>query len=243
MIAIHREHASLLHFLTRAGLPKPGPLNTAAQIAINSGLRRALEQETIDSEQILDLLETTRSEMVVLETDKLGFLADQRMKAAMVRLQQDPADIGALTYALALARTLHALPFRLNLWQAQNLWYELHLQGEAVFRSPAGPADEKHGRRKGRALHQSALEQWRKLFPELGRQLSINVDLLVPETLAVPGAATDNWQSVQAEAPRRNRRWDDVKHDPPAATIHHLPATPDPSPEAATEAVVDALKS
>ena len=30
-----------------------------------------------------------------------------------------------LDRALALARTLTELPFELNLWQAQNIWYEI----------------------------------------------------------------------------------------------------------------------
>jgi alpha-amylase/alpha-mannosidase (GH57 family) len=221
MTAIHREHASLLQFLSRAGLPKPGALNFAAQIAVNSGLRRALEQEPIDSERILELLEIARAEVVILETDRLGLLADQRMKHAMVNLQHEPADNSALTYALSLARTLHALPFGLNLWQAQNLWYELYLQGENIFRASA--AEEQHGRRKGRATNHAALERWRQIFPELGRQLNINVDRLVPETLATTGAVTDNWQPVPAEPPRRNRRWDDIKHEMPAAITQHLP--------------------
>jgi hypothetical protein len=170
MTTIHREHASLLHFLSRAGLPKPGPLTIAAQIAVNSGLRRALEQEPVDSDRILDLIETARADMVVLETAKLGFLADQRMKSAMVRLQQEPADHGALTYALSLARTLRALPFTLNLWQAQNLWYELHLQGEDLLLSHEGH-QARGGMRNG---SHASLEHWRKLFPELGRQLFIN---------------------------------------------------------------------
>jgi hypothetical protein len=162
---IYHDHASLLHFLSRAGLPKPAPLSIAAQFAVNTGLRRSMEQEPIDAGKIRNLLELARTDMVVLDTDKLGYLADQRMKHAMVRLQHDPGNITALEYALSLARTLHALPFGLNLWQAQNIWYDLHLQGSALL-AAASPA---------------ALSNWEQRFPELGRQLSINVDHIAPE--------------------------------------------------------------
>jgi alpha-amylase/alpha-mannosidase (GH57 family) len=197
MTDIHREHASLMHFLSRAGLPKPAPLAIAAQLAINSGMRRALEHEPIDAEGILELLETSRTNMVVLETDKLGFLADQRMKHAMVRLQKDPADVAALNYALSLARTLHALPFGLNLWQAQNIWYDLHLQGDAVFAMSGRPA----------SARKAARDHWRQLFPELGRQLSINVD-----HLALESSAAESLQETRSltESTARKRRWDDV---------------------------------
>ncbi len=165
LAAIYHDHASLLHFLSRAGLPKPAPLIVAAQFAANTGLRRAMEHEPIDSARILELLELARVDMVVLDTDRLGYLADQRMKHAMVRLQRDPGNTSALEYALSLAQTLHALPFGLNLWQAQNIWYDLHLQG---------------GSQLATAGH-NALESWHQLFPELGRQLSINVNRLAPE--------------------------------------------------------------
>ena len=204
MTAIHREHASLMHFLSRAGLPKPAPLAIAAQLAINSGMRRALEHEPIDAERILELLETSRTDMVVLETDKLGFLADQRMKHAMVSLQQDPSDAAALNYALSLARTLHALPFGLNLWQAQNIWYDLHLQGDAVF----GSSGKVTGARK------AAREHWRQLFPELGRQLSINVDHLALENNL--SESLHEARSLTEPAPR-NRRWDDQKEQAAAS--------------------------
>ena len=211
MTDIHREHASLMHFLSRAGLPKPAPLTIAAQLAINSGMRRALEHEPIDAERILELLETSRTDMVVLETDKLGFLADQRMKHAMVRLQQDPADTAALNYALSLARTLHALPFGLNLWQAQNIWYDLHLEGDAVFGSSGKTA----------GVRKAAREHWRQFFPELGRQLSINVDHLALENNlagSLQGAA------VLSEPAPRNRRWDDAKDQAAASPEAKKPA-------------------
>jgi len=47
------------------------------------------------------------------------------MKRAMVELQISAGSLEALDRALALARTLVELPFELNLWQAQNIWYEI----------------------------------------------------------------------------------------------------------------------
>jgi hypothetical protein len=40
-----QDHASLLHYLSQAGLPKPPALTLAAGFAINAGLRRALEAD------------------------------------------------------------------------------------------------------------------------------------------------------------------------------------------------------
>jgi alpha-amylase/alpha-mannosidase (GH57 family) len=119
------SHASLLHFLGRSGLPRPAALRVAAQFAIHAQLRRALESDPIDRVAVERLLEQAREEAVVVDHPTLGYLADERMHAAMERLQRTPSDPEAVRHALSLATALRALPFSLDLWQAQNIWYEL----------------------------------------------------------------------------------------------------------------------
>jgi alpha-amylase/alpha-mannosidase (GH57 family) len=119
------SHASLLHFLGRSGLPRPAALRVAAQFAIHAQLRRALEADPIDKVAVERLLEQAREEAVVVDHPTLGYLADERMHAAMERLQRASADPEAVRHALSLATALRALPFSLDLWQAQNIWYEL----------------------------------------------------------------------------------------------------------------------
>jgi hypothetical protein len=57
------------------------------------------------------------------------------------------------------------LPFELNLWHAQNIWYDTL----------------KLYRRKPLGLHDDEAARWLKKFYELGRCLSIAVDQLVVE--------------------------------------------------------------
>jgi hypothetical protein len=92
-------------------------------------------------------------------------LTDQRMKRAMVELQARPLASGGLDHALTLARTLRELPFDLNLWQAQNIWYETLIRSERFLLG----------------LDTAAAEIWKENFLELGRQLSISVEQLVVE--------------------------------------------------------------
>ena len=63
-----------------------------------------------------------------------------------------------LDRALALARTLTELPFDLNLWQAQNIWYEiLRISGYALT-----------------ALAAEERPRWEKGFNELGACLTFD---------------------------------------------------------------------
>ena len=87
LTTIYEDHASLLHYLSQAGLPKPPALTLAAGFAINAGLRRALENDPIDQAQLRSFLLLAKADQVPLETATLSYIADQRMKRAMIDLQ------------------------------------------------------------------------------------------------------------------------------------------------------------
>jgi alpha-amylase/alpha-mannosidase (GH57 family) len=158
LTTIYQDHASLLHYLSQAGLPKPPALTLAAGFAINAGLRRTLEAEPIDLPQMRYFLSLAKADQVPLESATLSYIADQRMKRAMVELVMSSGSLEMLDRALALARTLTELPFDLNLWQAQNIWYEiLHTSGYALT-----------------ALAAEERPRWEKGFNELGACLTFD---------------------------------------------------------------------
>jgi alpha-amylase/alpha-mannosidase (GH57 family) len=159
---IYEDHASLLHFLSQAGLPKPPGLTLAAEFAINAGLRRALEAEPIDQAPLRSFLQLAKADKVPLETATLSYIADQRMKRAMVELQMSAGSLEMLDRALALARTLAELPFELNLWQAQNIWYEI-LRTASYSLTSQVPEDR---------------PKWNEDFNELGKILSVDVSAI-----------------------------------------------------------------
>ncbi len=155
---IYEDHASLLHYLSQAGLPKPPALTLAAEFAINAGLRRALEGDPIDQSLLRSFLQLAKADKVPLDTTTLSYIADQRMKRAMVELQMSAGSLEMLDRALGLAHTLVELPFELNLWQAQNIWYEiLRTSSYALTSQLAGDRP-----------------QWERDFNRLGKCLSID---------------------------------------------------------------------
>jgi hypothetical protein len=76
----------------------------------------------------------------------------------MVELVMSSGSVEMLDRALALARTLTELPFDLNLWQAQNIWYEI--LRTSAYALTALPAEER--------------PRWEKDFDELGRCLTFD---------------------------------------------------------------------
>jgi alpha-amylase/alpha-mannosidase (GH57 family) len=169
LTTIYEEHASLLHYLSQAGLPKPPALTLAAGFAINAGLRRALESDPADQAKLRSFLALAKANQVPLETPTLSYIADQRMKRAMVGLQMSSGSMESLDRALTLARTLVELPFELNLWQAQNIWYEILRNSSYALTSLAA---------EGR-------QRWEKNFSELGACLSIDCEAIKAQDKAV----------------------------------------------------------
>jgi len=165
LISIYRDQAALLHFLSQSQLPRPAALNLAANFAINAGLRRALESEPIDAIELRSYLGLARADEVTLDKPLLGYIADQKMKRAMLDLQEDVAESteqsADLENALLVARTISELPFELNLWQAQNLWYDIYRRiGKSCSLDPTS---------------------WCQRFFALGKLMRISVEELVIE--------------------------------------------------------------
>ncbi len=173
LATIYQDHASLLHFLSQAGLPKPPALTLAAAFAINAGLRRLIEADPIDQAQLRSYLARAKADQVPLETAELSYIADQRMKRTMVELQMSSGSMEMLDRALHLARTLAELPFEVNLWQAQNIWFEiLRTSGYALTALPT----------EGRP-------RWDKDFIELGACLTIDTEAIRADEEVAAAAA------------------------------------------------------
>ena len=175
LTTIYQDHASLLHYLAQAGLPKPPALTLAAGFAVNAGLRRALESDPIERAQLRSHLSLAKADHVQLETANLSYIADQRMKRAMVELQMSSGSLEMLERAVSLARVLLELPFEPNLWQAQNIWYE-------ILRTSSYSLSE---------LADEARPRWEKLFNELGSCLSIDTEAIRAEEKVVTTTTGD----------------------------------------------------
>ena len=154
LLRLYQDHASLLHFLTEAEVPRPSALALAANFAVNVMLRRALESEPVDAAQLRSTLALAAQDHIELDRQELSFVADERMRAAMAAFAEHPDDHAALDEALSVAQALQLLPFDANIWQAQNIWHAL------LPVSGAGAVPTEH----------------REQFRALGRALGIAVD-------------------------------------------------------------------
>jgi hypothetical protein len=166
---IYDDHASLLRYLTESGVAAPPALAIAANFAINSSLRRAIEADYFDAAEIETLFLRATADQIILDTPVLSFAAAERIKRAMTALEAaaatDQSMMTALRTALSVATGLRTLPFDVNLWQAQNIWNDLFRRSDKNYWSP----------------------EWKLAFKKLGEALYIRVDeLVIDEGVTTP---------------------------------------------------------
>jgi alpha-amylase/alpha-mannosidase (GH57 family) len=160
---IYEDHTSLLEFLNHCGMAPPSALEVVANYATGSLLRRAIEADPFNADDLVQLIQRAEAEHVKLNTTELSYVAGQRMKRAMVHLEAAAAgeepSAKAVSEALVIAETFHRLPFEPNFWQAQNIWNDLLRRSDRTYWT----------------------DDWREDFRRLGEAMNLRVDQLVTE--------------------------------------------------------------
>ncbi len=151
-----------MRFLAELGGPVPRAFSAAAELIVNMDLHRALNSARLDAEEVRDLIGTAREWRVDLDSEGLGFEFEENLDRQMSAFYENPHDAGRLRRLIESARLIRDLPFPINLWRAQNLYWNMvqTRYKEAVAKAAAGDR---------------AMTEWTGLFKELGQQLKIRV--------------------------------------------------------------------
>ena len=157
---LYENHFPAMRFLTELGGPVPKAFHSAAELILNIDLHQALQSDTFDAEAIRNLMNTAASWRVELDRDGLAYdfkTSLEGMMEAFIRAPEDAAKLQELVDAVALAR---AMPFNVDLWQAQNQYYEILNRIRPACQQRADSGDE-------------AAKGWLAVFHNLGEQLHI----------------------------------------------------------------------
>jgi hypothetical protein len=92
------------------------------------------------------------------------------------KVVEEAEQTSALENALLVARAISELPFELNLWQAQNLWYDVYRRLYGTLTQNTGPSKKETASAEARGTG-----AWQERFREVGQLLGISVDELVIE--------------------------------------------------------------
>jgi alpha-amylase/alpha-mannosidase (GH57 family) len=121
---IYEPRAPLMRLITELGLPLPKGFSAAADFVLNNQLRAALDRPAIDQPRLLELLQSARQEGVVLDSATLEFSYRQVLERLAEAFSVEPSLVSLEKFSDAAAALPH-LPFSVELWKAQNHFYQL----------------------------------------------------------------------------------------------------------------------
>jgi hypothetical protein len=159
---LYEDHAPLMRFLSSHGIAQPRGFRLAAELALNTRLRRALEEDAPDPSRLSSVLEEARDVGIALHEDGLALAVEKALERLADGLRANPSDLSRLEELEAVVDLARQLPFEVDFWMAQNAYYRLwksFLPGRAR-EADAGFEDAR---------------QWIERFRSLGRKLAMNV--------------------------------------------------------------------
>jgi hypothetical protein len=160
---LYEHHYPPMRILSELGGPVPRDFHSAAGLIININLHRAVNSDAIDAENVRNLVETAGKWQVQLDAEGIGYDFKINLEKMMMALVTDPADTDNLKNLLAVTLLARSLPFTIDLWKVQNLYWGLLQSSYPEFK------------RKAEQRDQQAVA-WVQAFVALGKNLSIRVD-------------------------------------------------------------------
>lgn len=188
---IYNHHATLMHFLNEMHHPLPRALSLTAEFVTNTALRRAIEQSPLNFKRIHALLDSARREGVNLDSAGLEFALRRHVTDLVQSYSQQPASLENLQVAHAAVALARLMPFNVDLWQAQNIYYQLmHQSPAAVKTDAAGTVPAQTASTEATATETSGVEAEAEkraaallnLFISMGDLLGVEV----PSTVLLP---------------------------------------------------------
>jgi hypothetical protein len=160
---LYQQHLPTMRFLADLNVPLPRVLETTAEFLLNTDLRWVLEDDEPNLETIHRLLEEAEVWRVKMDTAGLSYKLKKTIGRMAERFAQQYQDQSLLRTLEGVARLARALPFEVELWQPQNVYWRLLQTAYPEFlqRIQAG---------------ESGARDWAEHFLALGEELGMQVE-------------------------------------------------------------------
>jgi len=157
--AIYEHHSPLMKFLGDVNYPRPKAFALAAEFIINASLRREFLKDFLNLNEVRNLLNHAGEEGVQLDSAGLSYVMGRKLNGLMQQLERRPNNFGLLKKILSLLDVIAELPFAVNLWKVENVYYQM---SRTIYPE---------------LLQQASVQkEWFETFLQLGNRLRIRVE-------------------------------------------------------------------
>jgi alpha-amylase/alpha-mannosidase (GH57 family) len=123
---IYENHFPLMRFLREIRMPIPRPLSLPVELVLISQFGNLLENSQTHPNQLKALAEVVNKLDIPLDDPMLGIAAGRQVERQMEKLALAPRNLALILTLIETLEVLQDLPIRLDLWQAQNLYWDIH---------------------------------------------------------------------------------------------------------------------
>ncbi len=166
--SMYENNNVLAVFLQEAGLPVPKIFLTTAEFILNFDIKEIFAEEKIDDEKVRNIMKEMKRWNVMTDSVELEFIMRRTLEEMMNKLWRNPPDIPLISEVQKMLDLIRTMPFSINLWQAQNIFY-------AITKTTYKELLEKA---KSEMRMQSL---WLEKFRQVGQSLFFNVGTVIEE--------------------------------------------------------------
>jgi hypothetical protein len=123
-VRLYARNADLMRFLTELQIPLPKTFRASAEFALNHHLRKEFLGEGPSLQRVAPLIEEARAVNVSLDLPTLEYALRNRLEQMAEGLSDSHANPLLCDRFRAAVELARSLPFPINLWQVQNVFYE-----------------------------------------------------------------------------------------------------------------------
>ncbi len=149
-------------FTAELGGPVPRAFHATEELIVNSELHRAVKSYPVDESKIRSLLDTAAKWQIKVDTEGIGYDFKINLENMIITLAANPSDTDRLKNIAAAVSLARSLPFPVDLWKVQNLFWEMKSTAYPETKQKAEQGD-------------SQAREWVKVFTTLGTSLLIRV--------------------------------------------------------------------
>jgi hypothetical protein len=169
--SFYSQYGTLIRFVADLGIPLSPEFQMAVDFTLHEELIAALSCDQADHQKIRLLFEQFKHAGIQVHRVALEFAFRQTLERAAQRFRLDPGNLEQLQ---ALERTVDIcalLPFEINLWAVQNIYFEVTKAAAARFADRAKAGD-------------SQAQLWLATAASVGERLYVNPNRLAAKVTA-----------------------------------------------------------
>jgi (1->4)-alpha-D-glucan 1-alpha-D-glucosylmutase len=160
---LYEQNLPTMRYLHAIGVPLPRTYQMAADFVIYKDLRWAVDEDEPKLQQIRALIRDAALWKVSLDTVGLAYRFSRTITRMAERLREHVTHLAHLQTLEETVELAKSLPFEVNLWRCQNVYFEIMSTGCRDVRARAENGDEE-------------AQSWLGHFIALGEKLGIDVE-------------------------------------------------------------------